>query len=44
MRDKRGVDLDGKGSRENLEGVEGREMIIKMYYMRKESIFNKRGI
>lgn len=41
---KGGVDMDGQGSGEELGGVEGRERIIMMYYMRKESILNRRGI
>ena len=28
---------------EELRGTEGRETVIRIYFMRKESIFNKRG-
>jgi hypothetical protein len=38
MRERRGVDLDGKRGGEELEGV---EWIIRIHYMRKNSIFNK---
>jgi hypothetical protein len=31
-----------RGSGEELRGVEGGKTIIKIYYMRKKSIFNKR--
>ena len=42
MRDRKGVDLDGKGREEALGGVGGEETITRLYCMRKESIFNKR--
>ena len=42
MRDRKGVDPDGKGDGEELGGV-GRETVIRLYCMRKESIFNKKG-
>lgn len=35
------VDPDGMGGREKLGWVEGWNTIISIYYMRKESIFNK---
>lgn len=35
MRDRRGVDLDGKGGEEELERVEGGEIVIRIYYMGK---------
>lgn len=35
MADRKGVDLDGRGDMEELDGVEGREIIIRIYYMRK---------
>lgn len=34
MRDIKGVDQDARGGRDKL-GVEGRESIIRIYYMRK---------
>lgn len=36
----KGMDQDGRGSREDLGGVERRETIIKIHYVEK-SIFNK---
>lgn len=36
--------LDGRGGGEELGEVEGGEAIIRTYYMRKKSIFNKREI
>jgi hypothetical protein len=44
MRDRKGVDLEGRRGGEDLGRVEGEESIIRIYYMRKESIFNKRKI
>ena len=44
MRDRKGVDLEGRRGGEDLGRVEGEETIIRIYYMRKESIFNKRKI
>ena len=44
MRDRKGVDLDGRRGGEELGGVEGGETIIRIYYVRKKSIFNKRKI
>lgn len=41
MRDGKGVDPDGRGSGKELGGVEGGESVIRVYYMRKESIFNR---
>jgi hypothetical protein len=37
------VDLEGKGGGKELEGVERGETIIKIYYVRKESIYKGRG-
>ena len=34
MRDRNGIDLDGKGAGEELGEVEGRETIIEIYYMK----------
>lgn len=43
MRDRKGVDLDGKGCGEKLGEVEGgKKIMIRIYYVRKTSIFNKR--
>lgn len=42
MGDRKGVGMDGKGDREELVGVEGGEAMIEIYYVNKESIFNKR--
>ena len=36
MRDCKGVDLDVRGSEEELEGVEGFETVIRIYYIRKK--------
>lgn len=44
MRDRNEVVLDGRGSGEALERVEGEETVIRIYYMRETSIFNKREI
>lgn len=41
MRDRKRVDSDGTGGGEALEELEGGETIIRMYYVRKKSIFNK---
>ena len=35
------MDQDGRGSGEELERVKEGETVIRIYYMRKESIFNK---
>lgn len=40
-RDRKGVDWDGRGGGEGLGGVEGGETIIRIYYVRNESIFNE---
>jgi hypothetical protein len=34
-RNRKGVDLDGRGGGEELRGVKGRETAIRMYFMRK---------
>lgn len=36
------MDLDGRGGEEELGGKEGGETIIRIYCIRKKSIFNKR--
>lgn len=38
----KGVDQDGRGVGEELGGVEGRETISRIQYMRQEYIFNRR--
>lgn len=42
-RHRKAVDLDGRGNREELGRAEGSETVIRIHYMRKESIFSKRG-
>lgn len=42
MRGRRGVDLEGRGGGEGLEGAEGGKTIIGIYCIRRESKFNKR--
>lgn len=37
------MDPDGRGCGEKLGGVEGAKAIIRIYYVEKEVIFNKRG-
>lgn len=39
----KGMDPNGRGYGEELGGVEGRETIIRLHCMRKETTFNKRG-
>jgi hypothetical protein len=43
MRDRKGVDADGKRCWEELGGVEGRDTVTRIYNMRTQSIFNKEG-
>lgn len=43
MRDRKGMDLDRRGGRKDLGGAEGGETVFRVYCMRKESMFNKRG-
>ena len=43
MRNWEGVDLEGRQGSEKLEVVEGGGIMIELYCMRRESIFNKRG-
>lgn len=40
MRNKKGVDLERRGGGEELGGVETVETILRIYCVRKESIFN----
>lgn len=42
MRDRKEVDLNGKGCRGELGDVQGEETIIRIHCMRKELIFNKK--
>lgn len=42
MGDRKGVDLDGRAGGKKLGGVEGGSTIIRIYYVRKMTIFNKR--
>lgn len=35
------MNLSGKGSEEELGGVEGGKIIIRTHFMKKKSIFNK---
>jgi hypothetical protein len=43
-RDRKEVDLNGRGGRRELRDVEGRETLINQdTYMKKEPICNKRG-
>lgn len=37
-----GVDPDGRGHVGELGAVEGRETLIRIHYVRKRSIFNKK--
>jgi hypothetical protein len=40
MRDRKGVDQDGRGSVEDLGEVGGGETVVRVYYVKKKSIFN----
>lgn len=42
MRDRKGVDSDSRGGKEDLGAIEGGETVIKIYCMKKESISDKR--
>lgn len=42
MRDRKGIGLDGRGGRDDLGEVGGGEIVIRIYCVRKESIFNER--
>lgn len=41
MRDRKGVDADGRRDGEELRGIEEGEIIIRLYCMKK-NVFNKR--
>lgn len=47
MRERKGVDPDGRGGGEELGGIKEGEILYeicnRVYWMRKESILNKRG-
>lgn len=36
MADRKGVDLNGMGDMDELDGVEGGRIIIRIYYMRED--------
>jgi hypothetical protein len=40
LRDRKGVDTDSRGNGEELEEVEGGNAVIRISYIRKESISN----
>lgn len=42
MRDRKGVDSEGRVGGKDLGGRKGEESIIRMYFMRQESPLNKR--
>lgn len=44
MRYRKGVDPDMRGGGKALKELEGEEDIIKVYFVRKKSIFNKKKI
>lgn len=44
MRNRKGMDIEGKEQGEELGGVEGGETLIGVYYVRENSIFNKGGV
>jgi hypothetical protein len=41
MKDRKGVDLGGRGSGEKLGGVEGEETIVRVDYVRKTSVHKR---
>lgn len=41
MRDRKRVDLEGRGGAEELGGINEGEIIFRMYCVRNESIVNK---
>lgn len=43
MRDRKGVNVEGRGYGDDLRGEEGGEATIKILCIRKQNIFNKRG-
>lgn len=42
MKDRKGMDTEGRRGEEELAGAKAGETIIRLYCLRKESIFNKR--
>lgn len=44
MRERKGVDLDGRGNGEESGGEEEGETVFRVYCMRRESMFSKREI
>lgn len=43
MRDRSGMDPEGREGGNVLGGVEGGEAVIRIYGMRESSVFNKKG-
>lgn len=43
MGDRKGLDFGGRGGGEELVEIDGKETILRLYYMRNKSVFNKRG-
>lgn len=43
MRDKKGHGSGWEGGGEECGGIERRETIVRIYYMKKKSIFNVKG-
>jgi hypothetical protein len=44
IRDRKRVELGGRGDREDLEGIEGRETILSQFYVRKKVCFQFKKI
>lgn len=42
MADRKGVNSDGKGGKKELERVQGGRMVIRIEYMKKNPLSNKR--
>lgn len=42
MKDRKRTELDGREVREEIGGVEEGKIIIRIYYVKKKSVFNKR--
>lgn len=42
MKDRKGMGTEGRRGEEELAGAKAEETIIRLYCLRKESIFNKR--
>jgi hypothetical protein len=41
-KDRKRIGLDGRGGGNKLEGVEGRETVMKVYYVRKKNLLSKK--